>query len=62
MLVLSGGIWGSERANPWGCLGAGTPRKPLGGSGDIGTVATAWPELLEAIRASILAMVMAAKR
>ena len=56
-----GGIWGSERANPWGSLGAGTPRKPLGGErGDIGAVATAWPELPKAIKAGIEAMVKAA--
>ncbi len=32
-----------------------------GGSGDIGAVATAWPELPEAIKAGILAMVRAAR-
>jgi len=54
-----GGFGGSKRANPWGSLGDGTPRKPLGG-GDIGAVATAWPELPEAIMAGIVAMVRAA--
>ena len=38
-----------------------TPRNPLGGAGDIGTVATAWPELPEAIRAGIVAMVWTAR-
>ena len=57
---ITWGIWGSERANPWGSLGVGTPRKHLGGAGDIGTVATAWPDLPEAIKAGIVAMVKAA--
>jgi hypothetical protein len=58
-----GGFGVSKRANPWRSLGAGTPRKPLGGSGGycIGTVATAWPELPEPIKAGIVGMVKAAR-
>ncbi len=46
---IPGGVWGLVRqGNPWG------------ERGDIGAVATDWPELPEAIKAGILAMVKAA--
>ena len=50
------GFGGSKRANPWGSQGAGAQGNPWG---DIGAVATAWPELPEAIKAGIVAMVTA---
>jgi len=63
---------GLSRPYSWGILGAGTrPTRggvwglvrqgnPWGERGDIGAVAAAWPELPEAIKAGILAMVRAA--
>ncbi len=54
------GFGGSKPANRWGSLGAGTPRKPLGGRGVIGAIVAGWPELPEAIKAGMVAMAKAA--
>ena len=56
----AGGFGGRNAPILGGSLGDGTPRKPLGGRGNIGDALAAWPGLPEPIKASIEAMVGAA--
>jgi len=57
-----GGIWGLVRQPLRGVWGLVRQGNPWGERGDIGAVATASPELPEAIKAGILAIVKAGQR
>ena len=54
------GIGGRNAPIPGGVWELVRQRNPWGGRGDNGAVATAWPELPEAVKAGIVAMVKAA--
>ena len=57
-----GGIWGVETRQSLGESGCWYAKETPGGErGHIGTVATAWPDLPEALKAGIVAMVKATR-